>query len=144
MMSQIISFNKMMMQGRVMFDPKLTYVGVQQTAMLTFTLSVRDSYAPNSSEQWITVLLFRAMAEEWATKLNRNDIVYAEGKFRIRRMMTKDERQVQIPEMIASHIQKHHFRPFKKSQEDAEDTSSPVGEVNDKDNDTEDNTSEES
>ena len=105
-----ISFNKVMLIGRVIRDPEIRYM-TNGTVVTALTLATQESWQyPNGEEervkiQWHRVVFFNSLALLAVETLREGAMLYVTGNLRSRKCKFKGEKDRYTTEIIASDVQ---------------------------------------
>lgn len=90
------SFNKVLMQGRIVKVSKLINVPTKNKEgedctfpVLNVKIGIKNQY--NAEESWFDVAMFHQLALTWAGQLNVNDFVSLEGRLQQRKLKVFDK-----------------------------------------------------
>ncbi len=101
--------NKVLFVGLVAFPPELKYT-LNGVSVLTFQIKIKR-YVGHKTEgktgevyDYFTIIAWRELAEEMANILKKDDLVYVEGRMRIRTYEKRTGERKSILEIIANEI----------------------------------------
>ena len=87
--------NKVVLLGRICHDLELKYVGEKNSPIVSFSLAVRRDYKNSCGEydtDFIDCDLWGKKAETFCKYLNKGDLVGIEGKFRLHKYTSQDNK----------------------------------------------------
>ncbi len=95
--------NKVLFVGLVAFPPELKYT-LNGVPVLTFQIKIgrqKSTGDPKEVYDYFTIIVWRDLAEEIAKDLKKGDLVYIEGRLRIRTYEKKTGERKSVLEIIA-------------------------------------------
>ncbi len=99
--------NKVLFVGIVAFPPELKYT-LSGVPVLTFQLKVGRNVSANQKKEevydYFTIIAWKSLAEDVSRVLKKGDIVYIEGRIRIRTYEKRTGERKSILEIIANEI----------------------------------------
>ncbi len=101
--------NKVLFVGLVAFPPELKYT-LSGISVLTFQIKIKRPSTTSSEGKkeefydYFPIIAWRDLAEEMASVLKKDDLVYVEGRIRIRTYEKRSGERKSMLEIIASEI----------------------------------------
>jgi len=99
--------NKVILIGRLTFDPELRYTPAEGVAVTTFNIAVDRPYLNQKGEReadFIRIVVWRKLAETCANYLSKGRMVAVDGRLQIRSYEDKDGNKRTAAEVIANNV----------------------------------------
>ncbi len=117
--------NKVLFVGLVAFPPELKYT-LSGVSVLTFQIKIKRHTGSTSEGKtgevydYFTIIAWRELAEEMANILKKDDLVYVEGRIRIRTYEKRSGERKSVLEIIANEI--YLLNPKNENKEGSDGT----------------------
>ena len=117
--------NKVILLGNLTKDPEVRYIPSGH-AVATFSIGVNSGFGDNKRTDFISIVVWRKLAEICGNNITKGSRVLVEGSLHIRSYETQENQKRYVTEVVASNVEFLGNKQIVGSSVSAENSTGPV------------------